>query len=57
MTRQDWKVDVDARVLRDALCRENGFKVPHGEMDAGSADQVMAKLQNRNDKGRRSWSV
>ncbi|KAL8523538.1 hypothetical protein ACS0TY_013486 [Phlomoides rotata] len=53
-----WEGSVaDARVLRDAVCRNDGFTVPHGLMDAGTADQTNAPLRNRNEKGRRGCSL
>ncbi|KAL8537868.1 hypothetical protein ACS0TY_012847 [Phlomoides rotata] len=47
----------DARVLRDALTPEKGFKIPNGEMDARAAEHGTEKLRNRNEKGRRGWSM
>ncbi|KAL8507237.1 hypothetical protein ACS0TY_017959 [Phlomoides rotata] len=78
---------VDARVLRDALSKDDGFRVPQGNlylcdngypngegvltpykmgryhlhesglMEGVTTDQVLEKLINMNDKGRRGWSI
>ncbi|KAL8520719.1 hypothetical protein ACS0TY_011316 [Phlomoides rotata] len=53
-----WEGSVtDARILRDAVARDDGLTVPHGIMDGDTAEQGLAKLRNRNDKGRRDVSV
>ncbi|KAL8535761.1 hypothetical protein ACS0TY_011414 [Phlomoides rotata] len=53
-----WEGSVtDARILRDAVARDDGLRVPHGIMDGDTAEQGLAKLRNRNDKGRRDVSV
>ncbi|KAL8494052.1 hypothetical protein ACS0TY_025017 [Phlomoides rotata] len=41
---------------RDNLAHEM-YSNWRGKMDGGTAEQVMTKLRNRNDKGRRGWSV
>ncbi|KAL8547439.1 hypothetical protein ACS0TY_006966 [Phlomoides rotata] len=47
----------DSRVLRDAIARDDGLRVPHGPMESGNAEQVPKPLRNRTENGRRSWSV
>ncbi|KAL8511729.1 hypothetical protein ACS0TY_018237 [Phlomoides rotata] len=48
---------IDARVLRDALSKDDGFRVPQGLMEGVTTDQVLEKLRNMNNKGRRGWSI
>ncbi|KAL8474890.1 hypothetical protein ACS0TY_031343 [Phlomoides rotata] len=43
--------------IGDAHVLDNGLRVLHGLVDGGTTDQVLAKLRNMNDKGRRGWSV
>ncbi|KAL8470104.1 hypothetical protein ACS0TY_032826 [Phlomoides rotata] len=47
----------DTCVLRDAIARDDGLRVPHGNMDSGTADQLLKPLRNWNDKGRKGWSL
>ncbi|XP_073017206.1 uncharacterized protein [Primulina eburnea] len=53
----------DARVLRDAIHREDGLKVPRGHrspeviMDFGTCSSTMANKVKKSEKGRRVWSA